>query len=275
MSTLECGGETLWYESNGEGDDLLIALHGGLGLDHTCLRPWLDPLADELRLAYTDFRANGRSSGDGADVTMERLAADVDALRQHLGHRRTWLLGHSYGGFVALEYALRYPQKLAGLILLDTDSAGPSHETMTDGLLRLGVRPEEMVAFQESVETTEDLLRLFESIGPWYFPHSEPHMASRVMGQTIYRKEGSEAGQRALQDWDVSRRLPEITTPCLVMTGVDDFLFPPHRAEELSGNLPNSSLEIVHDSGHLPFVEQTATVLDAVVRFVSRMGEPS
>lgn len=275
LANLKSGGETLWYEANGEGDDLLIALHGGLGLDHTCFRPWLDPLAGDLRLAYLDFRANGRSTGDGTDVTMERLAADVDALRQHLEHPRAWLLGHSYGGFVALEYALHYPSHLAGLILLDTDSTGPSQETMMVGLQRLGVHPDEMAAFGESVETTEDLLRLFQSVGAWYLPHSEPTMASKVLAQTIYRKEGSEAGQRALQAWDVTSRLQEITAPCLVMTGVDDFMFPPERAEKLSRGLPDSTFEIVHGSGHMPFVEQTSTVLDAVVHFVGPKAKPN
>lgn len=143
------------------------------------------------------------------------------------------------------------------------------------GLQRLGVQPEAMAAFAEPVDTTEDMLRLFQSVGAWYLPHSEPTMASKVMGQTIYRKEGSEAGQRALQGWDVTSRLQEITAPCLVITGVDDFMFPPERAERLSRDLPNSTVEVVHGSGHMPFVEQTTTVLDAVVRFIGRTDRPS
>ena len=64
MSTFDLEDATLWYECLGKGQ-LLIALHGGLGLDHTCFRPWLDPLAEQANLMYLDFRANGRSSGDG------------------------------------------------------------------------------------------------------------------------------------------------------------------------------------------------------------------
>lgn len=268
MSTIDCAGATLWYQSMGEGE-LLIALHGGLGLDHTCFRPWLDPLGRHLQLTYLDFRANGKSTGDGADVTMRRLVEDVEALRDHLGHPRTWLLGHSYGGFVALEYALTFPQQLSGLVLMDTDSTGPSEETMMAGLQRLGVQPEDMAVFGQVVESTEDMLRLFDAVGPWYFPHSAPTAARSVLGETIYRKEGHDGGQRALSDWDVTSRLGEIEAPCLVITGADDFMFPAERAEKLAGALAQGSVEVLQGSGHLPFVERTDAVLDAVLAFVS------
>src|SRR5687767_4844276 len=98
MSTYDSPGSMMWYHSMGKGE-LLIALHGGLGMDHTYFRPWLEPLAEHVKLTYLDFRGNGRSTGNGDDLTMQRLAEDVDALREHLGYPRTWLLGHSYGGF--------------------------------------------------------------------------------------------------------------------------------------------------------------------------------
>lgn len=268
MPTIECAGSTLWYESMGSGE-LLIALHGGLGLDHTCFRPWLDPLGQHFQLTYLDFRANGRSTGDGVDITMRRLAEDVDALRCHLGHERAWLLGHSYGGFVALEYALAFPQHLAGLVLLDTDSTGPSEQTMVSGLRRLGVEPEEMAAFGQIIESSEDMLRLFDAVGAWYLPHSPPGTARAVMGDVIYRKEGDEGGQRALAGWEVSSRLGEIEAPCLVITGEDDFMFPAERAEQLGDALTHGTVEVVLGSGHLPFVERTDAVLNAILAFVS------
>lgn len=267
MPTFDCEGATLWYESLGDGDSLIV-LHGGLGLDHTYFRPWLDPLAEHLHLTYLDFRANGRSTGDGADLTMQRLAEDVDALRRHLGHRRTWLLGHSYGGFVALEFALRFPEQLLGLVLLDTDSTAPSPEVMAAGLQRLGVQPEEMAVFGTTVESGEDLLRLFDRVGPWYLPHSEPTAARLVLGETLYRPGGGDGGERALEGWDVGDRLHEITAPSLVISGADDFMFPPERTRQLGSGLADATVEIIDGSGHLPFVEDTAAVLGLVLQFV-------
>ena len=263
MPTFECDGATLWFESLGQGESLVV-LHGGLGLDHTCYRPWLDPLADGLALTYLDFRANGRSTGDGSDMTMGRLAEDVDALRDHLGHEQTWLLGHSYGGFVALEYALTFPDRLAGLILMDTDSTGPRPETMMAGLQELGATPEQLAAFATPVATTEEMLALFDTVGPLYLPHSEVAMARSVMAETIYRQGGSDGGGRALDGWDVTARLPEIAVPALVITGADDFMFPPAIAQALGDSLPHAMVRIIGDSGHMPFVEASDATLAAI-----------
>jgi proline iminopeptidase len=268
VSTFDCDGATLWYETLGRGD-LLIALHGGLGLDHTCLRPWLDPLAEDVNLTYFDFRANGRSTGEAADLTMHRLAQDVDALRRHLGRDRTWLLGHSYGGFVALQYALSFPEHLSGLILMDTDSTGPRPDTIMEGLQRLGVAPEQMGAFETQVESTEDMFALFDTLGPWYLPHSEPGTARSVLGRTIYRKEGDQGGEHALDGWDVTTQLTPISAPALVLTGNDDFMFPPASAQRLADALPNGTARIIEASGHLPFVEANEATLTAVCDFLS------
>ncbi len=117
------GDTELFYETIGTGR-LLITLHGGMGLDHSCFRPWLDPLAAHAAIVYVDQRGHGRSSRpatyDGIDVGT--WARDMDALRAHLGYDKVVLLGHSAGGFIAQVYALRYGDHLAGLIL---DSTAP------------------------------------------------------------------------------------------------------------------------------------------------------
>ena len=94
----------------GEGLPCLL-MHGGLGFDHTCLHPWLDPLGDVMRLVYYDHRGNGRSGRPPSEtIIFEQLCSDADALREHLGFEEVCVLGYSFGGFVALEYALRYPR---------------------------------------------------------------------------------------------------------------------------------------------------------------------
>ncbi len=272
MTTFHHDGIDLFFTESGHGE-LLIALHGGLGLDHTYLRPWLDPLAEDRRLAYPDLRANGRSEGDGVGMTMPQLADDVDALRAHLGAPTTWLLGHSYGGFVALQYALDHADSLAGLVLADTDSAPPSAETMGRELTRLGADLDQvMSAFEQPVETTADLHRLFHVVGPYYLPHSAPDTARTAMAELIFRPEGSAGGDAALADWDVTDRLAEIDVPALVVAGADDFLFPPDRAERLGAGLPDARVVVIDQAGHLPMIEQQGAFLDAVRGFVGAGG---
>src|SRR5512138_3133721 len=120
---------SLFVKVIGQGDPLLF-MHGGPGLDHTDLLP-LQPLADQFTLIFYDHRCNGRSEGAAVEsMTWENLTADAEALRQTLGFDKWTVLGHSFGGNVALEYALRYPSRLSHLILMDTggDACWPQHK---------------------------------------------------------------------------------------------------------------------------------------------------
>jgi proline iminopeptidase len=268
MATFEHDGETFWYDVNGTGAPLIV-LHGGLGLDHTYLRPAFDQLVTELQVVYLDLRANGRSSGDGVGMTMAQLAADVDALRAHLGLEAAALFGHSYGGFVALEHALAYPDRLTHLLLCDTDTCGPDDGRVVEGVQRLGLDPSILGAFEQPIETHEDLLAVFDVVEPAYFPHSPVGTARVGLAETIYRAEGGAGGEAALAGWDVADRLREITVPTLVLNGTDDFLFPRARAELMHAAIPGARLRIFEASGHLPFVEEQPAFLGAVREFLT------
>ena len=271
MSTFEHDGETFWYDAVSSGPALLV-LHGGLGLDHTYLRPGFDQLASELQVVYLDLRANGRSTGDGAGMTMAQLAADVDALRAHLGLDRMALFGHSYGGFVALQYALTFPDRLTHLLLCDTDTHGPTEAAMVAGLHRLGLEPEILGAFAAPVTSTEDLIDVFAAVEPAYLPHSTPGSASRRLRDVIYRQEGSDGGDHALAGWDVTHRLPEFEAPTLVLGGIDDFMFSADRSREIARSVPAGTHHVFQSSGHLPHLEEPGPFMETVREFLSRPG---
>lgn len=268
MATFEHDGESFWYDVIGTGPPLVV-LHGGLGLDHTYLRAAFDQLAPDLQVVYLDLRANGRSTGDGVGMTMGQLAADVDTLRAHLGLARVAVFGHSYGGFVGLEYALTYPERLTHLLLCDSDTCAPDDGRVVEGVQRLGLDPGILGAFARPIETQADLFAVFDVAEPAYFPHSPPGIARAVLAETIYRAEGGAGGNAALAGWDVADRLGEITTPTLVLNGADDFMFSRDRAELMSAGIPGARLRVFEASGHLPFVEEEAAVLAAVEQFVA------
>jgi len=116
---LKIGDVSLSAEVIGHGYPLVL-MHGGPSADHFSLLPFRQ-LADRFTLVFYDHRCNGRSVGAPvSSMTWENLTADAEALRQRLGFERWAVLGHSFGGQVALEYALRYPASLSHLILLDT-----------------------------------------------------------------------------------------------------------------------------------------------------------
>ncbi len=119
MTNISIRGASLFVNVVGHGYPLLL-MHGGPGLDHTSLLT-LQSLADQFTLIFYDHRCNGRSEGAKvSSMTFENLTADADALRQMLGFDKWAVLGHSFGGNVALEYALRYPPNLSHLVLMNT-----------------------------------------------------------------------------------------------------------------------------------------------------------
>src|SRR5437870_3453658 len=119
MPIVEVNGTSLFYVDVGSGIPCFV-MHGGLGFDHTYLHPWLDPLSEVLRLVYYDHRGNGQSGRPAAEtLTFDQFGDDADALRQRLGLERMAVMGHSFGGFIALAYALRYPKRVTHLTLVD------------------------------------------------------------------------------------------------------------------------------------------------------------
>src|SRR5215467_14291043 len=118
MPTMPIRDVSLFVKVMGRGHPLLL-MHGGPGLDHTTLSSFKS-LADQFTLVFYDHRCNGRSTGEVRSMTWENLTADAEALREALGFHEWSVLGHSFGGHVALEYALRYPASLSRLVLMDT-----------------------------------------------------------------------------------------------------------------------------------------------------------
>ena len=108
----------LWYESEGSGEPLVL-IAGGPGFSHDYFHPFFTPLSSSFRVIY--FDAFGRGKSDHAknphEYSLDRDVEDIEGLRQALGLGKINLLGHSYGGFVAQAFALRYPGSLRRLIL--------------------------------------------------------------------------------------------------------------------------------------------------------------
>ena len=107
MEAMIDGARIFYLPVGAEGNYPLIVLHGGPGLDHTEMHPWMDSLADTFRLIYVDQRGQGRSERvDPATLSLSRFAEDVSKLAAALGLRQYALLGHSYGSFVTLAHAV-------------------------------------------------------------------------------------------------------------------------------------------------------------------------
>lgn len=266
---------TLHCHVEGIGPTLLV-MHGGLGLDHTYLRPWLDPLADDLRVVYYDHRGNGRSE---RPERLERVdhgtwAADADALREHLGEDKIVLLGHSYGAFLALEYAVRYGERLSGLILV---SGAPALDYMPEAveLARARATKAQMEALNEllsgPVPDDGTLRDGWLRVLPVYFHDYEERYGREMDRDARYSAAAyNHAFGRCIPEYDVRPHLLEIAVPTLVLSGRHDWITPPDRgADRLLASMPEAKGVVFEESGHFPFVEEPERFLEVVREWLS------
>lgn len=278
MSRMRIRDVSLFVEVIGHGPPLLL-MHGGPGADHWSFAG-LRKLAERHTLVLYDHRCNGRSTGAPvSSMTWENLTADADALRERLGFERWAVLGHSFGGHVALEYALRYPASLSSLVLVNT--AGDSRwsrEHAPRVLVERGYPPETADLcrrfFTGEIEPGE-MIRGLRAFGPAYY--SRPGLlllARELLGGGWRSKMRPEAlifaGRHLLNGWSVMSRLGEIRVPTLVMAGGDDFLFPPEAEAELVSAIPGAELRIIDGAGHDPWVEQPRETIGALAEFLHR-----
>jgi proline iminopeptidase len=274
MTTMQIRDVSLFVKVVGQGYPLLL-MHGGPGLDHTSLLP-LQPLADQFTLVFYDQRCNGRSQGaEISSMTFENLTADAEALRQALGFDQWAVLGQSFGGNVALEYALRYPQSLSHLVLINTggDQWWVNHNA-PQILAKRGYSSAAVQAasrFYNGQIKPAEYMRTLLKFGFAYYYHLNlldlakdlvfgPHQKIRPE-TTIF------GYAQLLNGWTVMERLNEIQMPALVMAGRYDFLFPPEHQAMLADRLPNAQLELIERAGHNPQIERTDEVIQGIKRF--------
>ena len=282
LPSIQIRDASLFVEVVGDGHPLLL-MHGGPGADHYSMLPFRS-CADQFTLIFYDHRCNGRSEGAPiSSMTWENLTADADALRSELGFRRWAVLGHSFGGKVALEYALRYPDNLTHLVLLDTGGDSRwAQENAPEVLARRGYSPKKVQLarhFYNGQITRGEFYLALLRLGSAYYYHAATLSLVRELFHGAWRSKPRPealifAGPHLLRGWTVMDRLGEIKAPTLVMAGRDDFLFPPEHQRELAAGIRDAHLEIIERAGHNPHSERPEEVFKALRSFMPSGMDP-
>jgi proline-specific peptidase len=275
MSLMPIRDVSLFVKVMGEGDPLLL-MHGGPGLDHTTLSS-LEALADQFTLIFYDHRANGRSTGAAESMTWDNLVADAEALRESLGHRQWAVLGHSFGGQVALEYVLRHPERVSQLLLLDTCADARWYVDSAPKILGKRGYSDAVVAdarrFYSGDLRPDEVYPIVRKFLRAYFYHLGLRDLPLAVMSGFHMKMRHDAHVfgfgTLLKGWSVMSRLHEIGVPTLVLGGRFDFLFPPEHQAILADRIANAELEIVERAGHNAHAEQADEVIGIIRRFIT------
>jgi proline iminopeptidase len=270
MAIAELNGTSIWYDREGTGPPCLV-LHGGLGVDHTLYQRTLAPLRERLTLVYLDHRGNGRSGRPSLDtITMEQLADDAAALAGHLGFQQVAVLGHSYGGFVAQELALRHPGLVVGLVLVDT-TPGQLGATESADDDQGPPPPPELAEAMSVVPTTDDEFAtgMREQFG-FYLHRLDPAELEPVLAATIFDVRAMLRGFEVLAGWSSVDRLHTIAAPTLVLAGRHDVFTSWPQSVRIATRIPNAEMVVFENSGHMPWLDEPQQFVDVVVDWLDR-----
>ena len=280
-----------WYRVDGDlaGERApLVALHGGPGATHEYLLP-LTALAREGRaVVLYDQLGNGNSThlperlGDGEFWTPALFVRELANLVEHLGLERYHVLGQSWGGFLAQEYALTQPAGLRSLVLANTAASFPDFLAECNRLrLELPADVQETLQRHEAEGTTDDS-EYMEAAMVFYLRHvcrlegwpdevlqafasieADPTVYHTMNGPSEFHVIGS------IKDWQVKDRLGEIRVPTLVASGRYDEATPALQ-EALVEGIAGAEQVIFEDSAHMPFWEERQRFMSVVGNFLAR-----
>lgn len=221
-------------------------------------------LAGRYRVLNLDLRGHGQSSEVTQPFTVYDAVSDVVAVLDEAGVERAVWCGLSFGGWVALRAALTCPERVEGLILMDTDAGAERpygklrNYTMGYGARLLGVGPFlwpiARLMFGATTRRQDPAL-----VREWKGEFSRVHLPSILQGLRAGMTRDS-----------VLDRLPQITVPTLVLVGEEDRPIPPARSRQIHEGLPDSEFVQIPAAGHLSALERPDAVNEAILDFLAR-----
>jgi pimeloyl-ACP methyl ester carboxylesterase len=264
-------GVRIHYQEKGTGTPLLL-IHGFTSSTYS----WKDvfePLSMTFRVIAVDLKGFGFSAKPDGDYTRRAQGILVAHLLEHLNIDKAWLCGNSMGGEVALNVALANPQRVAGLILIDsnavqvkgTGSLAPSYLLIpvvgrlltalalgSDKLVREGLEE----SFYDRTKVTAD------RVAAYYLPLQTRN------GQLAALRARTQASQ-----FPIEAELGRINVPTLIIWGSQDALIPVEAAHKMNSLIKDSRLVTIDNCGHVAQEEMPTRVVDEITRFISASSE--
>jgi proline iminopeptidase len=269
----------LYCDEEGEGMPIVV-LHGGPGATHHYFHPWFSRAKSFARIIYYDQRGCGLSDYKaGAGYSVSQAVDDLDKLRQALKIDQWVVVGHSYGGYLGQQYAVKYPEHLAGLVLVGASEAMP---------MKLGTRqydfmtPEEGKKISEAFQAKDltPVQRLFNA-----------HLNGDWKRQNFYRPSRERLAQMARYEWvqdpafrgqiggtiikNLEGYFDTYPVPTLIMEGKWDLTWSGDKPQKMQEALPRAQLIVFERSSHSPFEDEPDRFFAELEKFVGRLRKPS
>lgn len=271
----------VWTQKIGNAKHKVLLLHGGPGYTHEFLEGFADHLPqagieiyfyEQLGCYFSD------QPNDPSLWTMDRYVREVDQVRSDLGLEKFILFGYSWGGQLALQYAVQYPHVLNGLIVSNMSYSEEAIKARID-------EAKEKIIRENPVLLKEDMKR---QDGLPYDATYLKNEVDRLFGEKYFRIpviKSNDSFSRSvshrnpvvldsvLQDlerinWNVWGQLSEITSPVLLMTGGEDYASGPEDVRKMCGQIKNCKTYISEGGSHILFYDEPVEYFNTLITFV-------
>ena len=263
MPSTIVNGVDLYYECHGKGKPLMLI--AGLASDSQIWQPIVEELSQHYLVILPDNRGVGRTKPQDIATSIRHIANDCIALIGYLGLSSVTLVGHSMGGFVALDYAIRYPERVSKLILAGTSAFNSDRN---NALLH------DWVSYRRS---GMDLERWFRNVFYWMFSkrffENKETLNDAVRFKIEYPYPQSdiafEKQVKAIKEFNCQQRLPSIKPKTLIVCGKEDLLFPPEESIKVLQVIPRTSVSLIEDAAHSIHMENPKAFTECVLHFLT------
>jgi proline iminopeptidase len=281
---IHVNGTDLYYSILGEGPPIII-VHGGPGLDHTYLLPQMEALASTHKLIFYDQRASGRSTSavDTNSMTMDNFVEDLEGIRKAFHIQRMDLLGHSWGGLVSLFYAVKHPEHLHALVLVNSTPASSAMRDASFGTMAQRISRNDSIEQSELVRTegfknrnSATMEKFFRLLFRPSFYDSSLADSLTLTFDTSYATKSRIIQylnrDRNLVTYDLFPKLKVIHCPTMIVTGDHDIISPDAN-KRLHLSIAGSTFIVLHNCGHFPYIEDRSEFFPLVERFLRSAGD--
>jgi len=282
MLPVEKGKYKVWTKRVGEGPLKVLLLHGGPGFSHEYLEAMESflPQAGIEMYYYDQLGCNNSDQPDDLSLwTLERYTEEVEAVRAGLKIDNFVLYGHSWGGILALEYALKYPQHLRGVVVSNM-SAGMKSYLARTAWWKQQLTPKLQSSLQaleakQDYDSPEYQRIMMEELYPQMICRTQPwpepvsrafrHMNEKIYVQMQGKSEFLVTGN--LKDWERWDRLHEIKTKALTIGSRYDEM-DPKDMQKMAGLMPNGSYAYCPNGSHLCMWDDQAVYFKNLLQFL-------
>lgn len=262
MAFARINGVVLHFRVQGREGAPVLALANSLGTDARIWDGVIERLAGAYRVVSYDKRGHGLSDAPGGDYRLDEHVDDLVGLLDHLKIERLALAGISVGGLIGQGFALRYPERLAGLILCDT-APKVGDAVMWNGRIA-AVRDGGMAAIADAV------------MARWFTERYRREEPEALVGwRNMFLRmpvDGYVGTCAALRDADLREAIGDIRTPTLVVVGDEDLSTPVALVRDAAERIAGARFEVVAAAGHIPSIEQPQALADLIEDFLGEVG---